>query len=193
MSAPEPPRTRPVPLLPPEQWTEAMRRAYALLAPLPAPGRAGSNWLSVMVRHPDAFGAWAMFNRQLSAHPAIPERVRELAVLRTGWLCQGAYEWGQHVPKALAAGLTHREIEQVIAGPTDPRWDPGDRAVVQAVDELRSNGVISNPTWAVLAQRLDYEQMIELIMVIGNYHLIAWLHRSLGIALEPGAAGIEAR
>lgn len=170
-----------------------MRAAYAILSPVPADDQPGSNWLSVMVRHPDAFAAWATFNKQLSGRPTIPARTRELAVLRTGWLCQGAYEWGQHVPRALAAGLSHEEIEQVITGPDDSHWSEDDRCVLLAVDDLHFRGVISDAAWGGLARRLDQAQLIEVILVIGNYHLIAWLHNSLGIGLEPGAAGLEAR
>ena len=186
-------KKRRVPPLPRGEWTEAMQAAYSILSPLPTANQAGSQWLSVMVRHPEAFGTWAAFNKQLSGRPTIPPRTRELAVLRTGWLCQGAYEWGQHVPKALAAGITHDEIERVISGPDDPYWNGNDRSILLAVDDLHFRGVISDLAWQGLSKGFTHAQLIEIVMVIGNYHMIAWLHNSLEIELESGAAGLEAR
>jgi len=45
---------------------------------------------------------------------------------------------------------------------------------------------ISDPTWATLAATYDERQLIELCMVIGHYHLVAFTLNSLGVELDPG-------
>src|SRR5439155_411634 len=91
---------------------------------------------SVLVRHPALYRAWATFTTELRLVQTLSGRDRELIVLRTGWRCQAPYEWGQHVRMALNQGLTHEEIERVIAGPDDPDWDEYEGHLVRSVDEL---------------------------------------------------------
>jgi alkylhydroperoxidase family enzyme len=43
---------------------------------------------------------------------------------------------------------------------------------------------ISDATWAVLSGRLDEAQLIELCMVVGQYHLVAFTLNSLGVEGE---------
>jgi 4-carboxymuconolactone decarboxylase len=179
--------------LPPEDWSP---EAAELLG-RPVPGRPAdapvSTFLATMAHHPALLRRWASYSVSLTRKARIPERERELAILRTGWLCQGAYEWGHHVHSARAAGVTAEEIEQVIAGPDHPAWDPFDAAIVRSVDELRTEGCISDATWATLAERWDEQQLLELPLLVGHYHAVAWVQNSIKVALDPGIGGLEER
>ena len=41
-------------------------------------------------------------------------------------------------------------------------------------------------TWSSLGARYDDEQLIELLMLVGHYHLVAMTLNSLGVEPEPG-------
>jgi alkylhydroperoxidase family enzyme len=151
------------------------------------------NMVATFARHPGLFRAWANFTTELRLQSVLTARDRELVVLRTGWRCQSPYEWGQHVRMALGVGLTHEEIERVTAGPAAAGWDAHDAAVLRSVDELHDTGTITDGTWAQLAGDFTPEQLIELPMLSGWYHLIAYAQNALAIAPEAGADGLEAR
>jgi alkylhydroperoxidase family enzyme len=51
--------------------------------------------------------------------------------------------------------------------------------------------VISDETWRRLEARYDERQLIEVPMLIGHYHMVAFVLNSLGVQLEPGVAGFE--
>lgn len=68
--------------------------------------------------------------------------------------------------------------------------DELDAALVRAADELHADQVISDETWAELAERYDDRQLIEVPMVVGQYHLVAFTLRSLRIQPEPGVVGV---
>jgi alkylhydroperoxidase family enzyme len=121
----------------------------------------------------------------------LPARERELLILRTGWRCQSVYEWGQHVLIGRHAGLTDAEIERLKDGPDAPGWDPFDAALVRAADELHDDGCITDATWATLCERYDVEQLIEVPMVVGQYHLVSYTLNSLGVQREPGVPGFD--
>jgi alkylhydroperoxidase family enzyme len=42
-----------------------------------------------------------------------------------------------------------------------------------------------------LAEHYDEAQLIELVMLIGHYHLVSFALNSLGVQREPGVAGFE--
>jgi alkylhydroperoxidase family enzyme len=116
----------------------------------------------------------------------LPARDRELLILRTAWHCRSAYEWGQHTRLSRAVGITDHEIERVIAGPGAAGWAPFDRALLQAADDLHDDASISDTTWDALARRYDDRQLIEVPMLVGHYHMVAFALNTLGVQREAG-------
>jgi len=139
------------PRIPPLAAGEGDAQTAELLATVE--GAGASNIFTTLVRHPGLFRKWSPFGGKLLSGK-LPARERELLILRTGWRCQSAYEWGQHVRIGLASGIT-------------------------------------DATWAVLAGRYDTQQLIEVPMVIGQYHLVAYTLNSLGVQREPGVVGLD--
>ncbi len=123
----------------------------------------------------------------------LPPRDRQLAILRTGWLLQAPYEWGQHVQWSKLAGITSEEIERVTQGSAAPEWTAHERAVLQAAEELRDRAMVSDATWAKLAEQLDDRQLFELLALIGQFTTIAYVQNGLRLRLEPGNTGLSAR
>jgi AhpD family alkylhydroperoxidase len=115
----------------------------------------------------------------------IPPRDRELLILRTADRCGCVYEQTHHEHIAVERGVEAAEIEAVHRGPDDPGWSPFDAALLRAVDELHDHQRISDATWQTIAERYEQSQMIELPILIGHYHLMAFTLNSLGVQLEP--------
>jgi alkylhydroperoxidase family enzyme len=149
--------------------------------------------MRTMLKHPQLFTRQAEIGIQLLAQGALSGRDRELAILRIGWLCQAPYEWGEHVHIAKKVGITSAEIERITQGSAAPGWTEHEQAILRAVEELRANAVISDPTWATLAKRLDERQLIELPIVIGQYQSVAYYQNSLRLRLHEGNLGLKAR
>jgi alkylhydroperoxidase family enzyme len=84
------------------------------------------------------------------------------------------------------AGLTDQEIERIRNDPADEGWSRDDAVVLTAADELHRDSHISDKTWAVLAARYDEKQLIELPILVGQYHMVAFALNSFGVEIEPG-------
>jgi len=160
-----------------------------MLAPLQVDG-ADLNIFATLARHPRLFKRWSAFGGTLLYRGELSERDRELLILRTAWNCRAGYEWGQHARIARAAGLSDDEIARVAKGPDKPGWDTFEASLLRAADELHADSVISDPTWAALAERYGERQLIEVCMLVGQYHLVAFTLNSLGIEREPGVEGL---
>jgi 4-carboxymuconolactone decarboxylase len=165
-------------------------QARELLGMATAPGSAATNIFATLVRHPGLFRKWMPFGGKLLAGK-LPARDRELLILRTGWRCRSEYEWGQHVVIARVAGVSDDEIERIKHGADAPGWDPFDALLLRAADELHDDGCITDDSWAALAERYDERQLIEVPMVVGQYHLVSFTLNSLGVQREPGVPGFD--
>lgn len=146
-----------------------------------------------MVRHAELFARHTDVGLHLLAQGALSLRDRELAVLRTAWLCQAPYEWGEHVLVGKRFGLTSADIAQVIEGPDAVGLDEHESAILRAVDELHSDAMISDATWHTLAKRFDEQQLIELPIIVGQYQSVAYYQNSLRLRLHAGNLGLKAR
>lgn len=165
-------------------------RQRELLAQVRTLGSAASNVFGTLVRHPGLFRHWLPFAGKLLVGK-IPARDRELLILRTAWRCQSVYEWGQHTLIARQCGLDDEEISRVKQGPTARGWSQEDAALLAAVDELHDHSRITDVTWARLADRYDERQLLEVPMLVGHYHMLAFALNSAGVQREAGVPGFD--
>ena len=129
---------------------------------------------------------WALAGHFLSNN-TIPARDRELLVLRTAWLSRVDYEWAHHHDSyATKAGLTVQDVARVTQGPAAPGWGEFDRVLLGAADQLHSNRFISDATWKALAARYNDQQLVEVVLTVGNYTLLGMYFNALGIPVEAG-------
>lgn len=149
------------------------------------------NTFDTLTRHPSLLRTWMPFTVALAVNGELPARVRELTILRTGWNCCSEYEFGQHAALARKVGVSDEEIARVKAGPEAVGWTELEAAIIRAADELHADACISADTWALLATHLDERQLIEVPVLIGQYHLVAYMLNSLGIEREPGLGGFD--
>ena len=178
------------------------RPASPRIAPLPAAERTPSvqalldgvtvagpeaNIFTTIVRAEGVARKWLPFGGKL-LNGKIPARDRELLILRTGWNCGSEYEWAQHVVIGRAAGLTDEEILRITAGPVGD-WNHFDSILLRAADELHQDWCITDPTWAALAEVYDAQQLIEVPLLVGHYHMVAMTLNSLGVELDVGLSG----
>jgi 4-carboxymuconolactone decarboxylase len=171
----------PLPRIPPLGPTDRSPRQQELLDTVQL---NADHIFATLVRAPGLFRRWLPFGAKLLAG-RLPARDRELLILRTAWNCRAGYEWGHHVAIGLQAGLTRDEIDRLPGGP-DAAWPAADAVLLRAADELHQDHRLSDGTWDLLRTRYDEQQLIELPMLVGHYHLVAMTLNSLGVQLEPG-------
>ncbi len=179
-----------IPPLPESEWPEDLGDILRARPP-GLDGRLGDNNIfSTLARHEVLFRAWLPFGGALLGRGALGARERELLILRTGCNCGSAYEWGQHVRISEGLGMGRELILRVAAGPDADGWSPSDRALLRAADELHDRAKISAGTWAQLAELYDERGLIEIPMLVGHYHLVAFALNSLEVELDEGLEGL---
>jgi len=152
------------------------------------PANVGRTW----ARHPELVRAQRPLQRHFGPESTLSTRDTELVILRIAWLCQSAYEFGQHVITARTAGLTTAEIAAVKTGPTAATWGPVEAALLQAVDEMYSpSHQIADSTWRTLAAAYSVPQLIDIVALTGRYWGIAVALKSFGVQREDYNPGFD--
>ena len=147
--------------------------------------RADYNIYKTLAHHVDLYNRWSPLGQFLLSGSSLPPREREIVMLRMGWLCQSEYEWSQHARIAKGApGVTDAEIRRIAQGP-DAGWSPFERALLQMVDELRYETMISDATWRALLTKYSPQQVMEVLFTAAQYQLVSMALNSLGVQLDP--------
>jgi alkylhydroperoxidase family enzyme len=155
-----------------------------ILAPM---GDRVLNIFRTMVRAPKAakgFLAWG--NYVLSRRNDLPAREREIVILRIGYLCKAGYEWTQHVPIGVRAGLTDDEVARIKQGAPAPGWSAADQALLRASDELHHDQFITDATWAALKAHFTDKQCMDVVFTAGQYTQVSMILNSFGVQLDAG-------
>ncbi|HEX4188332.1 MAG TPA: carboxymuconolactone decarboxylase family protein [Solirubrobacteraceae bacterium] len=175
-----------IPPLTEAEWDEQLAPTLGARQP-GLRGRLGDNNIfSTLARHPRLMRAWLPFGGFLLGRGVLPARERELLILRTACNCSSPYEWGQHVRISEALGIDREEILRVALGPDAEGWSAAERTLLRGADELHRDSKISEGTWAQLAEDHDQRALIELAMLVGHYHMVAYALNSLEVDLDEG-------
>jgi 4-carboxymuconolactone decarboxylase len=109
---------------------------------------------------------------------------REMLILRMGWNCRSEYEWAKHVGSVGRARHQGLDPAKIAEGPGASVWDPLDRALLHASDELYRDGIVSDATWRVMSEKLDIGLIMSAIFTTADYRAISLSLNTYGVQLD---------
>ena len=157
--------------------------------PVAEPGTATGtpgNWWTVFALVPDvlrhAMAGFAVFN---SPERSLDPSLRELALLRAGWVSGCQFVFSQHSKVALAVGVDPAKIAAIPSFASSDAYDARERAVLAFTDDLvRADGRVADETFAALRGNLGDEAILELAYVVATYHMHAIVSRALRLEYD---------
>ena len=133
------------------------------------------------------FGAFA---QGLMKGSPLDPKLRELAILRVGYISDCAYELFQHEPFGRFVGLTDEQLAAIKAGDAaSPVLDRQQAAVLRFVDDIVHNVRPGDETLSGVRAFLSDAEVIDLVMVTGNYMTVCRFLETTGI--EPDENAID--
>jgi 4-carboxymuconolactone decarboxylase len=157
--------------------------AMARIEPAPGDGIAVGRTFG---RHPKLNAPRARRANFINRVSKLSPKHREMLILRIGWNCQAEYEWAQHVGSVGRARDHGLEPVRIAEGPDAQGWDPFERNILRAVDELYREALVSDRTWAALAERYDTGLMMSAVFTPSSYRATSMSLNAYGVQLEPG-------
>lgn len=130
------------------------------------------------------FRPFLLWNARLMPRGKLTRKQTEAVILRVGWLVRSKYEWTQHKAIGKGAGLTTEQIAAAASDPTNPVLDEHTRRLLAAVPELLEDHALRESTFEELAKFLTHAQILEFVMLVGNYAMLAGALNTFGVPLE---------
>lgn len=147
------------------------------------------NIFGVLAHHPKLLKRFNLLGGFLLNKGLVPERERELVILRVGWNARAEYEFGQHTVIGLRCGLSAAEIAALTNDPAEHDWSDDDRALIALADDLAADDCVSDATWIALSRRWADDELVELLIVAGFYRMVSGFLNSTGVQLDDGVPG----
>ncbi|ORJ57952.1 carboxymuconolactone decarboxylase family protein [Mycobacterium simiae] len=145
----------------------------------------------VLLNHPSLARAVNDLLATMLWHGRLDARLRELVIMRIGWLTACEYEWTQHWRVATRLGVSADDLVGVRDWERHEGFGPAERAVLAATDDVVRDGAVSAQSWAACERELrsDKALLIELVTAIGAWRMVSSILQSLQVPLEDGVAG----
>lgn len=145
------------------------------------------NIFRALSHSPEALRRFMKFGSYFLDEGKLDPKLRELAILRAGYLCRAPYEVSQHVSFGRRVGLSDSQIRGV-AEPNHALFAPKEMAVLAFAGELTSGARVSDAPYSAVAEFLNDEEIVELILVIGYYNMVSRALNALEVDIDPAAA-----
>ena len=148
------------------------------------------NVFRTMAHADTAFRPWLRWAGTLLGELELDPVLRELAILHVARLTPHAdYEWVQHVPIALAVGVTQEQIDALEHGdPQAASFTELQYAVLRFTREVVRDARASDEAFDTVRAALTPREIVELLMVIGQYMMLARVMATVDMELDEPAA-----
>ncbi len=172
--------------------SDRVKRAYDMVFgdrdPVAEPGTSTGtpgNWWTVMALSPYVFehATFAMSGEQNPVK--LDETLRELALIRTGFIQGSRFVFSQHCKAARRFGVAESKIEAVRDWQIADVFDERERAVLAWVDALiLQGGRASDVLFEALKRHLDDAEILELTYRTMTYNLHAVCCKALRLEYD---------
>lgn len=143
-----------------------------------------SNLFMTLMGNFRIFSRWILFASSLMPYGQLKRRETELIILRVAWNCRCLYEWKQHEVISQKVGVTSRDLLAVTLGSEGFSVDSCEALLMLACDEFHHHRMIGEQTWHKLTQFYHHKNLLEILMVIGHYEMLAGILNSTGIEVD---------
>lgn len=172
-----------IPYVDPKAASPRVAQALDALPPL--------NIFKMLANADSSVIAYLRFAGILLTELELDPKLRELAILLVAARTGAEYEWIQHVGISKALGIDDEQISAVENGYLEAGClDPDAQVLLRFASEVLDGPRAEPETFAALSDRFPPRQIVELLLVIGNYHMLARIMTALDIDLDP-ALGSE--
>lgn len=143
------------------------------------------NVYRLLLHSPALAEAWFALNNAVRWNTRLDGRLRELVIIRIGYLCDAPYILRQHIPGlAVAAGVALPECEALRDWRQTSLFDARERAVLEYADELTRATRTGDELFMRLKPHFDEGQLVELTVLIGAYNMHARVMNAFELDLE---------
>ena len=178
MLPPDPPAR--LPQVRPEDVTDDMREFLSKWTGGVFEGADKNPVLLTFAHHPKLADLFSQFNIHLLSTNTLPVKQRQIAIMRTAWICNATYMWSSHLRTSMRCGLSPDMYEPLKVGADDPYFTEFERVVIRSTEELVHDKKVGDANWRALMAEWSNQQMLDFLFTVGAYVTVAGVMRSTG-------------
>jgi 4-carboxymuconolactone decarboxylase len=145
-----------------------------------------TNLFGALANNPPVLDAFVAFARTLWDECGLDDAEREVVVLTVARQTNADYEWHQHVPLALDAGLSEDDVRAIRRG----RYDAlGGHEALATYAAAVATGSVDDAIHRALAARVDHGTLVGAVMLAAVYTGLAQLLDALAVGPEVSFVG----
>jgi AhpD family alkylhydroperoxidase len=151
-------------------------------------GRRGTviNVYKTLMHNPDIASVWLDLVNVVRWKVVLDDRLREIVIVRVGYLNRCPYVVNQHVPELTApAGLTKAECDALADWRAASCFNARERAALAYADTMSRDIDVPGAVFDALREHFDERQIVELTVLIGVYNMHTRVGQALQIDPEP--------
>jgi 4-carboxymuconolactone decarboxylase len=137
------------------------------------------------------FQNFSRLGNSLMTRGKLDKKLREIAILRNARVCDSLYEYTQHVPIAKAVGLSEEQVAGIDNWESAQCFSQVERLVLRLTDEVARNVKGTHQTLEALTKHLGAGEIVELIMAIGFWGMVARVLETTEVELEDFAGKVN--
>jgi alkylhydroperoxidase family enzyme len=151
-------------------------------------GRRGTfiNVYKVLLHAPEIANVWLDLVNVVRWKTELDDRLREIVIIRIGYLNRCAYVVKQHVPElSTSAGLPKEQADALADWQTSTFFDARERAALAYADAVTRDIDVPDAVFAELRKHFSERQIVEMTVLIGTYNMHTRVGQALQIDPEP--------
>lgn len=160
----------------PLTWDQMTPEQQAMtLNLLNGPRRGLGGPFNVMLRSPEMGDLAQKLGEYARFRPAVPAKLRELAIIITARHWTAQYEWYAHRRAAAQAGLSEGIITAIANRRRPAGMQPDEEAVYNFATELLDTKQVGDATFKTAVDRFGEKGIVDIVGVMGYYQMVSML------------------
>lgn len=139
-----------------------------------------------LLHSPKAAGYLTSMGAQLRFQSAMPENLKELAIILIARELNSAIEWTGHAVLAAKAGVSAASIEAVRTRKAPAGLTGDEQVITRFAHELLRNKAVSDDAFAAVHKLLGTKGVVDLTLTCSYYTGLCLAQIALKLEMEPG-------
>ena len=139
-----------------------------------------------LLHSPQATGYLTSLGAQLRFQSALPDNLRELAIILVAREWNSAIEWTGHAALAARAGVSPASIEAIRTGKAPAGLTEPEQVIARFVHQLLRHKEVSDEVFAAAHQPVGTRGVVDLALTCSYYTAVSLAQIILKPELEPG-------
>ena len=139
-----------------------------------------------LLNNPKAAGYLTSMGAELRFQSAIPENLKEVAIILVAREFNSAIEWTGHALLAAKAGVSAKSIEAIRTGKPISELAPDEQKIARFVHDLIRTKNVSDEVFAAAERLLGMRGVVDLTLTCSYYTALTLAQIALKLEMDPG-------